>query len=156
MVFRVIHVKDSLLPKGKVWSLDSLGICIYIYVYIQYKHMQKHVLRIASFFSHRCLIEMHFSQIDFRHTGRNNRCIPQQRVDLRFKWFCFLLHFRNKTPWVFHTFLPGLRVSNQRRWCTCKSQGPAPEGFLRSHQGRPWKSAWPMAEAFGMMISRWW
>ena len=25
MVFRMIHVKDSLLPMGKVWSLDSLG-----------------------------------------------------------------------------------------------------------------------------------
>ncbi len=28
MVFRMIHVKDSLLPMGKVWSLDFLGICI--------------------------------------------------------------------------------------------------------------------------------
>ena len=26
MVFRMIHVKDSLLPMGKVWSLDFLGI----------------------------------------------------------------------------------------------------------------------------------
>ena len=26
MVFRMIHIKDSLLPMGKVWSLDSLGI----------------------------------------------------------------------------------------------------------------------------------
>ena len=25
MVFRMIHVKDSLLPRGKVWSLDFLG-----------------------------------------------------------------------------------------------------------------------------------
>ena len=25
MVFRMIHVKDSLLPMGKVWSLDFLG-----------------------------------------------------------------------------------------------------------------------------------
>ena len=30
MVFRMIHVKDSLLPMGKVWSLDFLGIYIYI------------------------------------------------------------------------------------------------------------------------------
>ena len=29
MVFRMIHVKDSLLPMGKVWSLDFLGIYIY-------------------------------------------------------------------------------------------------------------------------------
>ena len=29
MVFRMIHVKDSLLPMGKVWSLDFLGIDIY-------------------------------------------------------------------------------------------------------------------------------
>ena len=28
MVFRMIHVKDSLLPMGKVWSLDFLGIHI--------------------------------------------------------------------------------------------------------------------------------
>ena len=26
MVFRMIHVKDSLLPMGKVWSLDFLGM----------------------------------------------------------------------------------------------------------------------------------
>jgi len=26
MVFRMIHVKDSLLPRDKVWSLDFLGI----------------------------------------------------------------------------------------------------------------------------------
>ena len=26
MVFRMIHIKDSLLPMGKVWSLDFLGI----------------------------------------------------------------------------------------------------------------------------------
>ena len=26
MVFRMIHVKDSLLPMGKVWSLDFLGL----------------------------------------------------------------------------------------------------------------------------------
>ena len=26
MVFRMIHIKDSLLPMGKVWSLDSLGV----------------------------------------------------------------------------------------------------------------------------------
>ncbi len=26
MVFRMIHVKDSLLPMGKVWSLDFLGV----------------------------------------------------------------------------------------------------------------------------------
>ena len=26
MVFRMIHAKDSLLPMGKVWSLDFLGI----------------------------------------------------------------------------------------------------------------------------------
>ena len=26
LVFRMIHVKDSLLPKGKVWSLDFLGV----------------------------------------------------------------------------------------------------------------------------------
>jgi len=26
MVFRMIHIKDSLLPMGKVWSLDSLGL----------------------------------------------------------------------------------------------------------------------------------
>ena len=26
MVFRMIHIKDSLLPMGKVWSLDSQGI----------------------------------------------------------------------------------------------------------------------------------
>ena len=26
MVFRMIHVKESLLPMGKVWSLDFLGI----------------------------------------------------------------------------------------------------------------------------------
>ena len=25
IVFRMIHVKDSLLPRGKVWSLDFLG-----------------------------------------------------------------------------------------------------------------------------------
>ena len=30
MVFRMIHIKDPLLPMGKVWSLDSLGIYIYI------------------------------------------------------------------------------------------------------------------------------
>ena len=30
MVFRMIHVKDSLLPMGKVGSLDFLGINIYI------------------------------------------------------------------------------------------------------------------------------
>ncbi len=30
MVFWMIHVKDSLLPMGKVWSLDFLGIYIYI------------------------------------------------------------------------------------------------------------------------------
>ncbi len=29
MVFRMIHVKDSLLPMGKVWSLDFRGIYIY-------------------------------------------------------------------------------------------------------------------------------
>ena len=34
MVFRMIHIKDSLLPMGKVWSLDSLGI--YIYIHIMY------------------------------------------------------------------------------------------------------------------------
>ena len=28
MVFRMIHVKDSLLPMGKVWSLDFLGMGI--------------------------------------------------------------------------------------------------------------------------------
>ena len=28
MVFRMIHVKDSLLPRGKVWSLDFLGLYI--------------------------------------------------------------------------------------------------------------------------------
>ena len=28
MVFRMIHMKDSLLPMGKVWSLDSLGMYI--------------------------------------------------------------------------------------------------------------------------------
>ena len=27
MVFRMIHVKDSLLPRGKVWSLYFLGSC---------------------------------------------------------------------------------------------------------------------------------
>ena len=27
MVFGMIHVKDSLLPMGKVWSLDFLGTC---------------------------------------------------------------------------------------------------------------------------------
>ena len=32
MVFRMIHVKDSLLPRGKVWSLDFLGVHYYIYV----------------------------------------------------------------------------------------------------------------------------
>ena len=31
MVFRVIHVKDSLLQRGKVWSLDFLGIYEYIF-----------------------------------------------------------------------------------------------------------------------------
>ena len=30
MVFSMIHVKDSLLPRDKVWSLDFLGICINI------------------------------------------------------------------------------------------------------------------------------
>ena len=32
MVFRMIQVKDSLLPIGKVWSLDFLGVynCKYI------------------------------------------------------------------------------------------------------------------------------
>ena len=34
MVFGMIHVKDSLLPMGKVWSLDFLGIYIYIHIYI--------------------------------------------------------------------------------------------------------------------------
>ena len=33
MVFRMIHVKDSLLPMGKVWSLDFLGAYIYIHMY---------------------------------------------------------------------------------------------------------------------------
>ena len=28
MVFRMIHIKDSLLPMGKVWSLDSLATTI--------------------------------------------------------------------------------------------------------------------------------
>ena len=28
-VFRMIHVKDSLLPRGKVWYLDFLGLHIY-------------------------------------------------------------------------------------------------------------------------------
>ena len=32
MVFRMIHVKDSLLPMGKVWSLDFLGIHMYLYI----------------------------------------------------------------------------------------------------------------------------
>ena len=27
MVFGIVHIKGSLLPMGKVWSLDSLGIC---------------------------------------------------------------------------------------------------------------------------------
>ena len=26
MVFRMVHVKDSLLPMGKVWSLDFQGL----------------------------------------------------------------------------------------------------------------------------------
>ena len=30
MVFRMIHVKDSLLPRGKVWSLDFLGVHYYL------------------------------------------------------------------------------------------------------------------------------
>ena len=33
MVFRVIHVKDSLLPMGKVWSLDFLGFMVSILKY---------------------------------------------------------------------------------------------------------------------------
>ena len=32
MAFRMIHVKDFLLPMGKVWSLDFLGIYIYIFL----------------------------------------------------------------------------------------------------------------------------
>ena len=32
MVFRMIHVKDSLLPRGKVWSLDFLGKSILHYL----------------------------------------------------------------------------------------------------------------------------
>ena len=27
MVFKMIPIKDSLLPMGKVWSLDLLGLC---------------------------------------------------------------------------------------------------------------------------------
>ena len=29
----MIHVKDSLLPMGKVWSLDFLDAYVYIYMY---------------------------------------------------------------------------------------------------------------------------
>ena len=36
MVLRMIHVKDSLLPRGKVWSLDFLGIYIYYTIYLGY------------------------------------------------------------------------------------------------------------------------
>ena len=38
MVFRMIHVKDSLLPMGKVWSLDFLGIHT-SYIHIPYHFM---------------------------------------------------------------------------------------------------------------------
>ena len=40
MVVRMIHVKNSLLPRGKVWSLDFLGMYI-IYIII---YMWKYVL----------------------------------------------------------------------------------------------------------------
>ena len=33
MVFRMIHVNDSLLPRGKVWYLDFLGIYDVIYLF---------------------------------------------------------------------------------------------------------------------------
>ena len=37
MVFRMIHIQDSLLPMGKVWSLDFLGICnIHLLQHIQH------------------------------------------------------------------------------------------------------------------------
>ena len=34
LVFKMIHEKDSLLPMGKVWSLDVLDIYLNIYIYI--------------------------------------------------------------------------------------------------------------------------
>ena len=33
LVFRIIHVTDSLLPVGKVWSLDFLGYTIFYHKY---------------------------------------------------------------------------------------------------------------------------
>ena len=37
MVVRMIHVKNSLLPRGKVWSLDFLGIAFVSSTYLK-KH----------------------------------------------------------------------------------------------------------------------
>ena len=49
MAFRMIQIKDSPLPMGKVWFLDSLGIYIYKYIspnkyhkYFMYQAMPKH------------------------------------------------------------------------------------------------------------------
>ena len=36
IVFRMLHVKDCLLPRGKVWYLDFLGIYIYMMIYDAY------------------------------------------------------------------------------------------------------------------------
>ena len=40
MVFRMIHIKDSLLPMGKVWSLDSLGIHQHIGNFTAYSQIE--------------------------------------------------------------------------------------------------------------------
>ena len=74
MVFRMIHVKDSLLPMGKVWSLDFLGLVILFPVFFFFGDFD------STFPS------QNFAQV--MHYGES--IMPPLRVD----WICAILGSR--------------------------------------------------------------